>query len=141
MHRAQKLLYVILALFSPLTLAQQVIPLWGAEAPPFSKPHSITEYEAPCWGVYCAYNVVNPTLTLYRPPGQGNGKAVLVLPGGGYDTVAIYHEGSEIAQALASRGTTAAVLKYRLPNPETSSKPEQVPLSDVRQAMKLLRAI
>jgi len=64
---------------------------------------------------------------------------VLVLPGGGYDVVAIFHEGSEVAEVLAQNGTPAAVLKYRLPNPETSTHPEQVPLSDVRQAMRILR--
>ena len=64
---------------------------------------------------------------------------MLVLPGGGYDVVAIFHEGSEIAEALASKGTTAAVLKYRLPNPETSTHPERVSLSDVRQGMRILR--
>jgi acetyl esterase/lipase len=87
----------------------------------------------------CAYQVVNPTLTLYRPDGPGNGSLVLILPGGGYEAEAVYHEGYEIAQALAKRGVTAAVLKYRLPNPETAVKPEQVPLSDVRQALHLLR--
>jgi hypothetical protein len=33
----------------------------------------------------------------------------------------------------------AAVLKYRLPNPETSTKPWRVPEVDVRQALKMLR--
>jgi acetyl esterase/lipase len=116
-----------------------VIPLWGEDTPPYSKPHNLEEYEAPCWQVNCAYQVVNPTLTLYTPRGRGNGTAVVVLPGGGYEAEAIYHEGFEIAQTLAEGGTTAAVLKYRLPNPETATKPEQAPLSDVRQALQLLR--
>jgi acetyl esterase/lipase len=64
---------------------------------------------------------------------------VVVLPGGGYESEAVYYEGFEIAQALAERGTTAAALKYRLPNPETARHPEKVPLSDVRQALHLLR--
>jgi acetyl esterase/lipase len=127
------------ALSSPPSLAQQVIPLWGEDTPPYSKPHNLEEYEAPCWQVNCAYQVVNPTLTLYTPRGRGNGTAVVVLPGGGYEAEAIYHEGFEIAQTLAEGGTTAAVLKYRLPNPETATKPEQAPLSDVRQALQLLR--
>jgi len=129
-----------LVLSSSLSLAQQVVPLWADEAPPYSKPHTVEEYEADCWGVICAYQVVNPTLTIYTPKGEGNGTLVLVLPGGGYDTVAIYHEGHEIAEFLAEHGTTAAVLKYRLPSPETSTQPELVPLSDVRQALHLLRS-
>ena len=119
--------------------AQQQISLWGDKTPPHSKKSTLKEYVAPCWGADCAYQVVLPTLTIYTPPGKGNGNAVLVLPGGGYDVVAIFHEGSEIAETLARNGTTAAVLKYRLPNPETSTHPELVPMSDVRQAMRLLR--
>lgn len=119
--------------------AQSVIPLWGEETPPYSKAHSLDEYEAPCWMAICAYQVVNPTLTLYAARGQANGAAVIILPGGGYEVEAVYHEGYEIAEALASRGTTAVVLKYRLPNPETATHPEHVPLSDVRRALEVLR--
>lgn len=119
--------------------AQQVIPLWGGDDPPFYKSHTNSEYEAPCWQVVCAYQVSEPTLTLYLPPGESNGKAVVVLPGGGYETEAVYHEGYEIAESLANRGTVAAVLKYRLPNPATSTRPEKAPLLDVRQALALLR--
>ena len=125
--------------FAQLAVAQQEIPLWGEETPPHSKPNTVKEYVAPCWGADCAYQVVSPTLTIYKPAGESNGNAVLILPGGGYNVVAIFHEGAEIAEALARNGTTAAVLKYRLPNPETSTQPEQVPLSDVRQAMSILR--
>ncbi len=121
-------------------LCQQVIPIWGDESPPYSKAHTLEEYEAPCWKATCAYQIVHPTLTLYTARGPGNGNAVVVLPGGGYEAEAIYYEGYEIAQALAKRGTTAAVLKYRLPNPETATHPERVPLSDVRQALHLLRS-
>jgi len=143
MYSKHKVLSLMLVAFSPLSLAQQVIPLWGEDEPPYSKPHAIEEYEAPCWKATCAYQVVNPTLTLFLPQGpeggEGNGNAVIILPGGGYETEAVYHEGYEIAEALARKGTTAAVLKYRLPNPETATKPERVPLSDVRQALSLLR--
>ena len=129
---------MLAVLVQPLS-AQQEILLWGQESAPYSKESSLQEYVAPCWGADCAYQVVSPTLTIYKPEGKGDGNAVLVLPGGGYDVVAIFHEGSEIAEVLASKGTTVAVLKYRLPNPETSTHPERVPLSDVHQAMRMLR--
>ena len=116
-----------------------MIPIWGEKEPPYSKTHTLEEYEEPCWKVTCAYQIVNPTLTLYPPVGKGDGNMVVILPGGGYEAEAVYHEGYEIAATLASSGTAAAVLKYRLPNPETASKPEQVPLTDVRQALRLLR--
>lgn len=119
--------------------AQQTIPLWGDSAPPFHKQHTVEEYEDECWLAVCAYQVVEPTLTLYLPQGEANGKAVVILPGGGYEVEAVYHEGYEIAEALSRQGTVAAVLKYRLPNPETSTQPEQVPSTDTRQALRLLR--
>jgi acetyl esterase/lipase len=87
----------------------------------------------------CAFNVTEPTLTFYKAEGNNTGKAVIIIPGGGYSIVAIYHEGHDLAKVLAEQGITAAVLKYRLPNPESSDQPNLVPLSDARRALKLLR--
>jgi acetyl esterase/lipase len=128
-----------LAMSTTPVLAGQVIPLWGKNVPPFSKPHTLEEYEAECWQATCSYQVVDPTLTLYKPEGDSNGNVVVILPGGGYEVEAVYHEGYEIAEALAGRGTVAAVLKYRLPNPESATEPQHVPLADVRQALQILR--
>jgi len=140
LRNIQTILLLVLALSGLPAFAQQEIILWGDQTAPYSKKTTVQEHISPCWGADCAYQVVTPTLTIYNtPPGTGNGNAVLVLPGGGYDVVAIFHEGSEIAEILARNGTTAAVLKYRLPNPETSTQPELVPLSDVRQAIRILR--
>jgi acetyl esterase/lipase len=83
--------------------------------------------------------VTKPTLTLY--PAEENPQTwVLVAPGGGYGLVAIYHEGSEIAEALVERGISAAVLKYRVPDIHTATEPEKVPFADFRRAMEILRA-
>ena len=131
--------FLVFFLSSPFLWAQQLIPLWGNEEPPYFKPHSVEEYEADCFDVVCAYQVVDPTLTVFTPEGEGNGIVVVILPGGGYEVEAVYHEGYEIAERLVRDGTTAAVLKYRLPNPETSTRPELVPVTDVRQALFLLR--
>ena len=132
---------LLLAATSPESRAQQVHPVWGENEAPYAKPHSIEEYQDDdCWGgVACIYQVVTPTLTLYLPESEPNGTAVIILPGGGYEVEAVYHEGYEIAELLSEKGTVAAVLKYRLPNPETSTKPWRVPEVDVRQALKMLR--
>jgi acetyl esterase/lipase len=133
-------LCLLLTAVSPRSEAQQVIPLWSDSEPPYARSHSIEEYEADCWGgAICAYQVVKPTLTLYLPAAEPNGTAVVILPGGGYEAEAVYHEGYEIAELLARQGSVAAVLKYRLPNPQTATEPERVPAADVRQALKLLR--
>ena len=81
----------------------------------------------------------NLPLTVYPAEGENTGKAVLIIPGGGYGLVAMYHEGYDLAEVLASQGISAAVLKYRLPNPESSDQPELVPQTDARRALKILR--
>ncbi len=60
-------------------------------------------------------NVQRPLLYPVRPAaGQANGRAVLVVPGGGYRFVAIENEGMPVAQRLAEAGYTAYVLVYRI---------------------------
>ncbi len=60
-------------------------------------------------------NVSEPTITAYAPaPGAANGVGVIVCPGGGWRILANQHEGTEVAEALAARGYTAFLLKYRL---------------------------
>jgi acetyl esterase/lipase len=133
--------------FSLLTLllschgaAQEVIRLWDGQPKPYAKTNSVEEYEASCWKTTCVYGVTEPSLTVYRASGKNSGRAVIVLPGGGYEAEAIYHEGYDVARALSRAGITAAVLKYRLPDPRISDHPERVPLSDVRRAIQLLRS-
>jgi acetyl esterase/lipase len=134
------LLSIIILLFSSVAPAQQELELWPDQTPPYSKPAEDLEYVDDCWGgVRCAHRVSNPTLTLY-PSEEDPQNWVLIAPGGGYDVVAIYHEGSEIAEALVARGISAAVLKYRVPDIRTATKPEKVPFSDLRRAMDILRA-
>lgn len=64
-------------------------------------------------------NVTSPALYPVLPrSGKANGKAVIVVPGGGYMFVSIESEGFRVADALAAEGYTAFVLKYRtLPTP------------------------
>jgi acetyl esterase/lipase len=55
-----------------------------------------------------------PTLTPYWPdPAKATGAAIIVCPGGGYNTLAP-HEGEPYAKWLNELGVTAFVLKYRL---------------------------
>lgn len=106
---------------------------------PYSRPNDLKEYEKEAWGVLCAFDVTEPTLTVYKAEQGNTGKAVVILPGGGYGLVAIHHEGHDLARVLAARGITAAVLKYRIPDPRSSDQPGLVPLADTRRALKLLR--
>jgi acetyl esterase/lipase len=118
---------------------QEVLKLWAGQPRPHYKDNTLIEREIGAWGTVCATNVTDPTLTLYPARGKNAGIGVVVIPGGNYAVVAIRHEGHDVARALSERGVTAAVLKYRLPDPESSDQPETVPLADARRALKLLR--
>src|SRR5262245_24401425 len=61
-------------------------------------------------------HVTKPTITVYSPKGKNTGAAVIVFPGGGYQVLAIDLEGTEVCDWLTSRGITAVLLKYRVPN-------------------------
>jgi acetyl esterase/lipase len=88
-------------------------------------------------------NVSKPTLTVCRPETTKNtGVAVVVFPGGGYTNLAWDHEGEQVARWLNSVGITAAVLKYRVPRREGTSKdtPPVQALMDAQRAISLVRS-
>ena len=131
---------IIFFLFSGKSaVAQEVFKLWKAGEKPYYKTNDLVEYEEEFWGTTCVLHITEPTLTIFKAKGPNLGKAVLIIPGGGYELVAMYHEGYEVAEKLSAMGITAAVLKYRLPNPKSSDQPQLVPLADTRQALKMLR--
>lgn len=56
-----------------------------------------------------------PTLTIYLPDqAKATGSGIVVCPGGGYQYLAMDHEGRQIAEWLNSLGIAAFVLKYRI---------------------------
>ena len=65
---------------------------------------------------------------------KANGRAILVIPGGGYAYVAGSSEGSDWAPMLNELGYTVAVLNYTTP----PTAPEG-PLTQAREAMQYLR--
>ena len=84
-------------------------------------------------------NVSRPTMTIYRPAADvDTGAAVLVLPGGGYNILALDLEGTEVCEWLNAQGVTAALLKYRVPRREGLEK-HAAPLQDAQRAVGILR--
>lgn len=80
------------------------------------------------------WNVVSvPVLHLFKAS-EPNGKLVLMCPGGGYRHLGVQNEGYSFVPWYNSLGVDVAVLQYRMPY----GHPE-VPLSDVHQAMRILR--
>ncbi|KAI1375639.1 alpha/beta-hydrolase [Hypoxylon crocopeplum] len=76
--------------------------------------------------------VARPWLFGYKPTGPANGRAVLILGGGGYTQLMVGREGIAVARWLIGIGFTAFVLVHRFPNAEAGP---QAPLDDARQAI------
>ncbi|MCH7409360.1 alpha/beta hydrolase [Belliella sp. DSM 111904] len=111
-------------------------PLWDKEAPYTKK--SIRNDQVNERGNVQV--IANPDLTIYFPKkNKTNLRSILICPGGGYSNLAINHEGHEIAKFYADNGYIAAVLKYRLPEPEFVNSAWEVPLADAKQAIKVIR--
>jgi acetyl esterase/lipase len=97
------------------------IPIWPGVAPdakPVSGPETEGQSDNPVAGKPWTWvsNVTRPTMTVYAPKGKNTGAAVVVLPGGGFQVLAIDLEGTEICDWLTSRGITCVLLKYRVPS-------------------------
>jgi acetyl esterase/lipase len=91
------------------------IPLYQGTAPGSEGATQQEIWTEAMGGEYWVRNITKPTLTPFLPKkGKGNGAAVLVVPGGGFQFVSINNEGWPIAQWLADRGVAAFVLKYRV---------------------------
>lgn len=82
-----------------------------------------------------AYNVTQPTLTVYTPD-SANGTSVMLLPGGGFRVINIENEGTKIANALTQKGITVFVLKYRVLQSKTND-PWQETLNSLKDTQKL----
>lgn len=81
--------------------------------------------------------VAEPIVGVYRPANP-DGRALLSLPGGGYEFISVENEGINVAKTLAPKGVTVFVLAYRLPG-EGWLEPEDVPLQDGQRVMRLIR--
>ena len=82
-----------------------------------------------------AYNVTQPTLTVYTPD-TPNGTAVILFPGGGGRVVNIENEGSKVADVFTKKGLTVFVLKYRVAQSKTDD-PWQETLNSLKDTQAL----
>jgi acetyl esterase/lipase len=78
-----------------------------------------------------------PSLTVSLPePSKANGCAVVICPGGGYQHLAVDHEGKQIAEWLNDHGIAAFMLKYRI----APRYHHPAPLQDAQRALRTVRA-
>lgn len=109
---------------TPVTAAEpgskaDVVSIWPGPAPGtqnWTGPETDKPLRIPGMPLlHLISNVTKPTLTVVQPaPGKATGNAMIVIPGGGFQYLAITHEGDMVARWLADRGITAFILKYRV---------------------------
>ena len=127
------------------------IPIWPGAAPdpqPVPGPENVEVSGKdfliagrPATGIN---NVTVPTMTVYPPTAKNTGAAIVVFPGGGYQTLAIDLEGTEVCDWLITKGITCILLKYRVttigPYPKSGPYPESpMALEDAQRTMGLVR--
>lgn len=78
--------------------------------------------------------VRHPVLLGYAPA-RPNGRALLILGGGGYTQLMVGREGVQVARWLTGLGFHAFVLVHRFPDADNGP---QAPLDDARRAMRLI---
>jgi acetyl esterase/lipase/lysophospholipase L1-like esterase len=96
---------------------QKVIPLYNGAAPGSENwTWSETENDSNMYHAHTIYNVSKPTITVYPADDAvaPTGTAVIVCPGGGFQSLSIMQEGYAVVKWLQHKGITAFLLKYRL---------------------------
>jgi acetyl esterase/lipase len=134
--------YIIVFLFMLETSVgfgqNDIIPLWEGAIPNSQKSDEKEMY--PDRDVYYISQVQTPTLEVFKSERkQSIGKAVVICPGGGYHGVAYHWEGTDIAKWFNSKGITAFVLKYRMPNSASVKVSYEAPLQDAQRALRYVR--
>lgn len=121
-------------------MSQQItLPLWPeGKIPNFQKTDETEKKEVD--DILRISKVQTPEITVYMPTKKSaTGQAVIVCPGGGYVNLSYDWEGIDVARLLNSKGITAIVLKYRLPNSKSNIVPNLSPLLDAKRAIRMVR--
>ncbi|GAA4893899.1 alpha/beta hydrolase [Flaviramulus aquimarinus] len=118
---------------------KEIIPLWDGDIPNAQKTE---EQEVIENGDIIKISLVqNPTLEVFLPAEpSATGQAVIICPGGGYHYLSYDWEGTDIAKWFNSKGITAFVLKYRLPNSKSIKVSYKAPLQDAQRAIRIIRS-
>jgi acetyl esterase/lipase len=150
MHRVPSLLALtaLLTIALPGRSADKALELdvWPGAAPgvsPTPGEEKITEQKFRGKSVKRIANVSKPTITVCRPPkDHDTGAAVVIFPGGGYQSLSWDLEGEDVVTWLNSIGVTGIILKYRVPRPKSEAPGVQPigPLQDAQRALSLVRS-
>jgi len=91
-------------------------------------------------GDHVISGVHKPAITIYIPASP-TGAGVIVMPGGGHNSLWMDHEGYNVAKWLSEHGVAGFVLKYRLAREQGSTYTiEGNALVDAQRALAVVRA-
>ncbi len=79
--------------------------------------------------------VTSPNLLIQKSPMQPSGGTILIFPGGGYQVLAIQHEGIAVADLLNKQGYDTAILEYSI----GGSDAREQALGDAIKSVKVIR--
>lgn len=123
MNNKITILFAFLMLAGITAKAQETVKLYAGKAP---GSENWTQKEAQMYSdlfkTEVVYNVTDPSVLVYQVPKgvKNTGTAIVIAPGGGFQSLSINREGKELAEILSKKGITAFVLKYRLNKTETN---------------------
>jgi acetyl esterase/lipase len=133
----KKLLPILLMALSINSFSQknEIIYLWPGKVPGELKGKKTPGIDTVRKDNVLRYNeITNPAIEVFLPnPKTGNGAAVIICPGGGYNILAYNLEGTEIAAWLNKLGFAAFVLQYRIPNKKEGA------LQDAQRAIRIVK--
>ena len=118
--------------------AREVYRLWPDDGKRPDDPLQDAQETSLQRKVVVGSKVIVPTMTFF-PAEQGDGRAVLVFPGGGYGVLAYEHEGLDVCKWLNGQGISAFLVKYRTPRRQGLQK-HAVALQDAQRAIRLVRS-
>lgn len=128
------------------TLVMSMAVLFALTSPASAQPDYLRAVDTPktelLWpdgapGALGTGEVDKPAVTLYQPNrSQATGTLVVICPGGGYQNLAMDHEGHQVARWFTAHGIAAAIVKYRL-GPRYR---HPAPLQDVLRAIRVVRS-
>ncbi|MEO5640783.1 MAG: alpha/beta hydrolase [Sphingomicrobium sp.] len=126
---------------TPFFPPSERFPLWPGQPPGAPKTRILPNWtmnNAPPNRELWIRGVPFPEVHVYRPA-RPDGSALLSLPGGAYEFLAVQNEGLDAAERFNADRTTVFVLTYRLPVDGWADR-STVALQDAQRAMRLIRS-
>jgi acetyl esterase/lipase len=115
------------------TMLLSVAPVWAQNA---NAPQTILLWPNGAPGAQGDTDADKPALTIYPVTQNHADTGIVVFPGGGYQNLAMDHEGKQIAEWLNHLGIPAFVLRYRL----GMKYRHPIELGDAQRAIRYVRA-